>query len=78
MNYNHKNQAALTYDENKKRLRLEGRILLDRVMNDVLHEMTEEFTAAILEGKILEIGASREEIQDYFRRSAQRQLEAGS
>jgi len=78
MNHVHKGPAELAYDENKKRLRFEGRILMDRVMNEVLAHMTDEFQAALLRGEVLEVGSSREEAREYFKRVARLQLEAGS
>lgn len=74
MNHIHKGPAELAYDENKKRLRFEGRILLDRIMNEVLDVMTTEFQAALLRGEVLEVGSTREEARAYFARVAQAQL----
>ena len=77
MNHNYKGEAALTFDENKKRLRLEGRIILDRMMNEVLRTMAEEFNEALLRGEVLVVGSTREEARAYFTDAALLQLEAG-
>jgi hypothetical protein len=77
-NYLYKDNAALAYDANKKRLRAEGAIVLASVMNEALNEMTDQFNKALNEGKILEIGGSREEMKSFLRLAAQRELGDGS
>lgn len=74
MNYAYKGEAALVFDSNKKRLRLEGRLVMDRVMNEVLREMTTEFQAAVLRGEILSVGGSAAETQQYFTAAARKAL----
>jgi hypothetical protein len=76
--YLYKDNAALAYDANKKRLRAEGAIVLASVMNEALNEMTDQFNKALNEGKILEIGGSREEMKSFLRLAAQRELGDGS
>lgn len=78
MNYNYKGQAALAFDENKKRLRLEGRLVCDRIMNEVLREMTSEFQDALLRGEVLTLGGSAAETQEYFTAAARKALGSGS
>lgn len=72
--HKHKDAAAMAYDRNKKRLRLEGRLVLDEVLNVALTEMTTQFNDALVRGDVLELEGTREEILDYLRTAAQRQL----
>ena len=76
-NYITKDNVQLAYDANKKRLRAEGAIILDAVLNLALTEMTTQFNAALGEGQILEIGGTREEMKEFLRVAAQKQLGAG-
>ena len=76
-NYRYKDHVALAFDANKKRLRVEGRIILDSVLNEALHEMTAQFNEALTRGEILEIGGSREEMKEFLRLAAERHLGAG-
>jgi hypothetical protein len=78
MSYNYKGPAALTFDENKLRLRLEGRIVLQRIMNEVLREMSTEFDAGLLRGEVLSIGGTSAETQEYFTKAARKALGDGS
>ena len=72
--YRHKDRVALVYDANKKRLRCEGQVILAALMNEALHQMTEDFNAAVAEGNLLEIGGSREEMKEFLRRAAVKHL----
>lgn len=74
MNYNYKGPAAQAFDENKLRLRLEGRIVLGRILNEVLREMATEFQDGILRGEILTVGGSASETQEYFTKAARKAL----
>jgi len=76
-NYISKDNVALAFDANKKRLRCEGQIILAEVMNAALSEMTQQFNAALGEGQILEIGGTREEMKEFLRIAAQKQLGTG-
>jgi len=76
-NYITKDNVQLAYDANKKRLRAEGSIILAEVMNSALSEMTAQFNAALGNGQILEIGGTREEMKEFLRIAAQKQLGAG-
>lgn len=76
MNYNYKGAAQQAFDENKLRLRLEGRIVLARIMNEVLREMTSEFQEAIGRGEVLTVGGSASETQEYFTKAARKALGA--
>ena len=75
--YGYKDDVALAFEANKKRLRAEGSIILAAVMNEALHEMTTQFNAALARGEILSIGGSREEMMGFLRDAAAKQLEAG-
>ena len=76
-NYTSKDNVALAYDANKKRLRAEGQIVLAELMNMALDEMTTQFNAALAKGEILEIGGTREEMKEFLRIAAQKQLGSG-
>ena len=77
MSYNYKNSAALAYDRNKKRLRLEGRLILDELLNEALDAMTCEFNEALANGEVLELEGSREELLGFLRVATLRQLGSG-
>lgn len=72
--YKHKDQIALTYENNKRRMRCEGQVILAALMNEALKEMTDEFNAALQVGGLLEIGGSREEMKAFLRMAAERHL----
>lgn len=72
--YQYKTAAQLAYDRNKKRLRLEGRLILDELLNEALAEMTGAFNEAAAEGEVLELEGTREEMLGYLRIAYQRQL----
>lgn len=75
--YGYKDEVALTFEANKKRLRAEGAVILARLMNEALNEMTTQFNAALARGEILSIGASAEEMKGFLRTAAQKQLGVG-
>lgn len=76
--YNYKDGVALAYERNKKRLRLEGTVVLDAMMNEALSEMTAEFNKGLERGEILEIGGSQEDMRRYLKLAAQKELSASS
>jgi hypothetical protein len=76
--YNYKNDVAMAYDRNKKRLRFEGRLILDELLNEALNEMTGAFNEAAANGQILELEGTRDEMLGYLRQAAQKQLGSGS
>ncbi len=76
-NYVYKDAVALAYDGNKKRLRAEGSIILDGLMNEALNTMTTEFNEALNRGELLEIGGTRTEMLGFLRTAAQKQLGVG-
>lgn len=75
-NHIYKDSVGLAYDANKKRLRTEGQIILAALMNEALHEMTAQFNEALSRGEVLEIGGSREEMKEFLRIAATRELGA--
>lgn len=75
--FNKKDNIALAFDANKKRLRVEGAIILDELMNEAIGEMTNQFDEALNRGEILHVGGSREEMKGFLRIAAQRQLQLG-
>jgi hypothetical protein len=74
----YKDNVRLTFDANKKRLRAEGQILLDRVMNEALNEMATQFNDALARGELLEIGGSQAEMRQFLAVAAAKQLGAGN
>lgn len=76
-NYMYKDEAALAWDANKKRLRTEGAIILAEVMNEAINEMTLQFNEALEKGQIVSIGGSREEMKDFLAAAARKQLGSG-
>ncbi len=76
--YAYKDEAELIYDANKRRLRAEGAIALSRVMNEALNEMTTQFNEGIERGELLEIGGTKEEMEQLLLKAAQKRLGDGS
>lgn len=74
--YGYKDEVALAFEANKKRLRAEGSILLAEVLNEALNEMTTQFNAALARGEILSIGGTREEMKGLLQAAAVKRLEA--
>jgi hypothetical protein len=78
MSYIYKDRIVLVFEANKKRLRAEGQIILATLLNEALGEMSRQFDAAQARGELLEIGGSREEMKQFLRVAAQRELGDGS
>lgn len=76
MSYNKKDTVVLTYNANKKRLRCEGQILLDEVLNEAVAEMDEQFTEALNRGEVLTIEGSRAEFRRFLRAASEKLLNA--
>lgn len=72
--YTKRDSVELAYAANVKRIRLEGRIVLDNLMNEALAEMTEEFNERLTRGELLNIEGNREELKKYLRRAADKEL----
>lgn len=70
----YKDSTTLTYDENVKRLRFTASLLLNDVLNEAIHEMTEEFKEALARGDVLHFEASAEELKALLRRAAEKEL----
>lgn len=75
--YIYKDKYALAFDANKKRLRTEGGILLARVMNEALNQMTEQFNEGKHRGEVLEIGGSQEELRELLFLASQKAIGPG-
>lgn len=58
--YVNKTEADLAFESNKKRLRLEGQLLLDQMMNEALTVMSDKFQDAYIRGEILRIEGNRD------------------
>lgn len=78
MAYTKKDNILLTFEENKKRLRMEGNLILARVMNEALAEMSGQFTEALARGELLKIGGSADEMREFLRVAADRHLRGPS
>jgi hypothetical protein len=76
--YRKKDAVRLAYDANKKRLRCEGQVILDAVLNEALDEMDRAFQDALSRGEILHIGGSAEEMRAFLRLAAEKQLAISS
>lgn len=74
--YRHKDKYVLSYDAGVKRIRLEGRLALDQVLNDALDAWSKEHEAAKKRGEVLELTGDREELTRYLRVSARKALGA--
>ena len=74
--YRYKDNVQLAYDANVKRIRTEGAIVLQAMLNEALAEMDQQFTEALNRGEVLSIGGSREEMLGFLRTAAQKQLAA--
>lgn len=77
MGYRKKDAVALAYEANKKRLRVEGAIVLASLLNEALAEMDAQFMEALNRGEVLSITGSREEMREFLRRAAERELGPG-
>lgn len=74
MSYKKKDNVALAFAANVKRIRLEARIVLDHVLNEALAEMSKEFDEGLLRGELLNIAGSPEELKEFLRRAAEKEL----
>ena len=74
--YQIKDEAALVYDANKRYIRAVAQTHLQRILNDVLSEMTVQFNQALTAGEIKEI-SSLESVDELVNAALQRRLEAG-
>lgn len=73
-----KSDEHLAFNANLKRLRTEGRIALDRLLNQAEHEMSEQFHAQLaFDGTILDLGADRGKLEKILLAAAQRTLGPG-
>lgn len=70
----HKDDLQLAWMEAREKLNLVGRQVLRRVLNEALTELDVQFQAAIQRGEVLELEASREELQSLLLSAAQKQL----
>lgn len=65
--YLKKDELRLRWDEAKRRLRMEGRFFMDRVLNEVIAAADEEFQLQETRGEMPEVPDRVEEIRDYVR-----------
>lgn len=72
--YNRKDEVTLAYQANVKRLRLEGRLALDRLLNDAVATMTHNFNAGLERGEILDLRLDEEQAQKLLGESAKKVL----
>jgi hypothetical protein len=76
--YKYKQKQELVFEANKKRLRLEGQILLADLLNEAVSVMSDRFNEAYLEGTILELDGNRDELKSYLLEAANRELTPGA
>jgi hypothetical protein len=74
--YTHKDATTLAYEANKKRLRVEGQILLDNMMNEAVHEMTQQFNKELSHGRIVELKLDEDSVRKLFKSSSRKVLGA--
>lgn len=72
--YTKREDVELAFNANVVRLRAEGRLILDRILNESLSEMSKQFHEGIGRGVTLEIGGSRSEMKRFLRDAAARHL----
>lgn len=72
--YIHKDNILLEFEANKKRLRTEGRIVLDRVLNEALDQMAKEFNAGLDRGEVLRVESSPNELRRLLWQAARLEL----
>lgn len=74
MGYLKKDEAGLRWSEIKMRLRLEGRIALERIMDEVLGEADDAFKQAQKApgSPLMDVPETRSELQEYFDRAVER------
>lgn len=78
MSYRKKDNIRLTYMENEKRMRLEGRLLVERLLNEAVAEMSAEFDEALANGQLLVVGDTRDDLQRYLRTAADKLLQGSA
>lgn len=69
-----KDETALVFDQNKKRIRFEVQLLVDRVLNEALAQMADEFVSALARGELLVLDGNEDELRGLLRRAAAKEL----
>lgn len=73
--YIYKDETEIAFAANRKLLRAQGAVILDRMMNEALKEMSDEFNKGIAEGRILRLEATSDDIIKYLQKAVHKQLE---
>lgn len=77
-NFNEKSNEILTWEENKARITLEGRLILKRVLNKAIAEMHREYLALQEDSNtLIEFSATKEELARLLLKTAQKELGPG-
>ena len=74
--YTKKSEQQLVWKENKEKITLQARQLMNRMLNEALAELNNEFLAALDRDEILELDAAKEELRALLLAAAKRELEA--
>ena len=72
--HKHRDDVDLAWVEAREKLTLVGRQILRRVLNEALTELDVQFNAALQRGEVLELEASRAELEGLLLSAAQKQL----
>lgn len=72
--YHKMDEVELAFEGNKKRLRTEGSIILQRVMNEALAEMTSQFQESLAHGELLQLGGTAAEMKQYLKLASEKQF----
>jgi hypothetical protein len=75
--YRYKNTTDLAWQENKEAVTLLCKQVHNIVLNEALHELDEEFTAALNQGEILNVTFDRKQVESLFVKIAQEQFGNG-
>lgn len=69
-----KDQTQLTYEANVKRIRTEGRVVLDTMLNEALAAHSKAFNAGVQRGELLELRLDAQDVKRLLGSSAQKVL----
>jgi hypothetical protein len=73
----HKDQATLTYIEDRENLQLVGRQMLRRFLNEAVEDLRKRHLTAQDEGRIDRVLPNREDVEKHLYATLRRQLPAG-
>jgi hypothetical protein len=76
LGYAKKTEAQLVWKENKEKITLQARQLMNRMLNEALTELSANFQAGLEKGEILNLDAAKEELRQLLLSAAKRELQA--